>query len=120
MAAPTGCSRRFSTARSCSQAGRFRLVSHFAGLVVRNSIILVDFIELRWKEGMPLDQAVTDAGAVRFRPMAGEIASLARSRMTVPVVYFGDDAILAAIRRPQPRSGLWPMASVRAQGRAAP
>ena len=40
-----------------------------AGIVVRNSIILVDFIELRIREGMPLDQAVIDAGAVRFRPM---------------------------------------------------
>src|SRR3954463_2439348 len=40
-----------------------------AGIVVRNSIILVDFIELRLQEGMPLDQAVIDAGAVRFRPM---------------------------------------------------
>ncbi|MGA9623615.1 MAG: efflux RND transporter permease subunit [Bryobacteraceae bacterium] len=87
-----------------------------AGIVVRNSIILVDFIELRLKEGMPLEAAVIDAGAVRFRPMmltaaavvvgsavilfdpifqglaialmAGEVASLALSRMTVPVVYF--------------------------------
>ena len=41
-----------------------------AGIVVRNSIILVDFIELRLGQGMPLDQAVIDAGAVRFRPMA--------------------------------------------------
>ena len=41
-----------------------------AGIVVRNSIILVDFIELRVKDGMPLEQAVVDAGAVRFRPMA--------------------------------------------------
>ena len=32
-----------------------------AGIVVRNSIILVDFIELRLREGMPLDQAVIDA-----------------------------------------------------------
>ena len=40
-----------------------------AGIVVRNSIILVDFIELRLKEGIPLEQAVVDAGAVRFRPM---------------------------------------------------
>ena len=40
-----------------------------AGIVVRNSIILVDFIELRLQEGMPLDEAVIDAGAVRFRPM---------------------------------------------------
>jgi multidrug efflux pump subunit AcrB len=65
---------------------------------------------------MPLDQAVIDAGAVRFRPMmltaaavivgasvilfdpifqglaislmAGEVASLLLSRMTVPVLYF--------------------------------
>jgi multidrug efflux pump subunit AcrB len=87
-----------------------------AGIVVRNSIILVDFIELRLREGMPLDEAVIDAGAVRFRPMlltaaavvvgagvilfdpifqglaialmAGEVASLALSRMTVPIVYF--------------------------------
>ena len=87
-----------------------------AGIVVRNSIILVDFVELRLSEGMPLDEAVIDAGAVRFRPMlltaaavvagsavilfdpifqglaialmAGEIASLALSRMTVPIVYF--------------------------------
>jgi len=87
-----------------------------AGIVVRNSIILVDFIELRLQQGMALDQAVIDAGAVRFRPMmltaaavvvgagvilfdpifqglaialmAGEVASLALSRMTVPIVYF--------------------------------
>ena len=87
-----------------------------AGIVVRNSIILVDFIELRLREGMPVDEAVIDAGAVRFRPMlltamavvvggaviladpifqglaislmAGEIASLLISRMAVPVLYF--------------------------------
>ena len=87
-----------------------------AGIVVRNSIILVDFIELRLSEGMPIDEAVIDAGAVRFRPMmltaaavvvgssvilfdpifqglaialmAGEIASLLLSRMTVPVLFY--------------------------------
>ncbi len=87
-----------------------------AGIVVRNSIILVDFIELRLRQGSPLQQAVIDAGAVRFRPMvltaaavvvgaavilfdpifqglaialmAGEVASLALSRMTVPIVYY--------------------------------
>ena len=87
-----------------------------AGIVVRNSIILVDFVELRLKEGMPLADAVVDAGAVRFRPMmltaaavvvgatvilfdpifqglaislmAGEIASLLLSRMTVPILYY--------------------------------
>ncbi|MFI5103564.1 MAG: efflux RND transporter permease subunit, partial [Terriglobales bacterium] len=40
-----------------------------AGIIVRNSIILVDFIELRRSHGVPLAQAVVDAGAVRFRPM---------------------------------------------------
>jgi multidrug efflux pump subunit AcrB len=87
-----------------------------AGLVVRNSIILVDFIELRLREGRPLEEAVIDAGAVRFRPMAltaaamivgawvilfdpifqglaislmaGEVASLLLSRMAVPVLYY--------------------------------
>ena len=87
-----------------------------AGIVGRNSIILVDFIELRLRDGLPLEQAAVDAGAVRFRPMAltaaavivgagvilfgpifqglaislmaGEVASLLLSRMAVPVLYF--------------------------------
>jgi multidrug efflux pump subunit AcrB len=87
-----------------------------AGIIVRNSIILVDFIELRRSDGMSLEQAVVDAGAVRFRPMlltaaavvvgasvilfdpifqglalslmAGEVASTVLSRMTVPVLYY--------------------------------
>jgi multidrug efflux pump subunit AcrB len=87
-----------------------------AGIVVRNSIILVDFIELRLREGLPLADAVVDAGAVRFRPMAltaaavivgagvilfdpifqglaislmaGEVASLLLSRVAVPVLYY--------------------------------
>jgi multidrug efflux pump subunit AcrB len=87
-----------------------------AGIIVRNSIILVDFIELRRSHGMPLEEAVVDAGAVRFRPMlltaaavvvgasvilfdpifqglaislmAGEVASTVLSRMTVPVLYY--------------------------------
>jgi len=87
-----------------------------AGIVVRNSIILVDFIELRISHGLPLAEAVVEAGAVRFRPMLltalavmvgasviladpifqglaislmfGEIASLLVSRMAVPVLYY--------------------------------
>ncbi len=86
-----------------------------AGIIVRNSIILVDFIELRRAQGMPLEKAVIDAGAVRFRPMlltaaavvvgaivilfdpifqglalsliAGEVASTLLSRLAVPVLY---------------------------------
>jgi multidrug efflux pump subunit AcrB len=87
-----------------------------AGIIVRNSIILVDFIELRRAHGMSLEEAVVDAGAVRFRPMlltaaavvvgasvilfdpifqglaislmAGELASTVLSRMAVPVLYY--------------------------------
>jgi multidrug efflux pump subunit AcrB len=87
-----------------------------AGIIVRNSIILVDFIELRRREGMPLEQAVIDAGATRFRPMlltaaavsigsfvmlfdpifqglalalmSGEVASTLLSRLAVPVLYY--------------------------------
>jgi len=87
-----------------------------AGIVVRNAVILVDFIELRRSQGMSLEDAVVDAGAVRFRPMlltaaavvvgasvilfdpifqglalslvAGEVASTALSRVAVPVLYY--------------------------------
>jgi multidrug efflux pump subunit AcrB len=87
-----------------------------AGIIVRNSIILVDFIELRRREGMPLSEAVLDAGEVRFRPMlltaaavvvgssvmlfdpifqglavsmmAGEVAATLLSRAAVPVLYY--------------------------------
>ena len=87
-----------------------------AGIIVRNSIILVDFIKLRREQGMALEDAVVDAGAVRFRPMlltaaavvvgagvilfdpifqglaislmAGEVASTLLSRMAVPVLYY--------------------------------
>jgi multidrug efflux pump subunit AcrB len=95
-----------------------------AGIVVRNSIILADFIEARLREGLPLAEAVVDAGAVRFRPMvltalaviagsavmladpifqglalslvSGEVVSLLISRMAVPVLY----SMFA--RRPRP------------------
>jgi multidrug efflux pump subunit AcrB len=41
-----------------------------AGIIVRNSILLVDFIRLAEERGVPLRQAVIEAGAVRFRPIA--------------------------------------------------
>ncbi len=87
-----------------------------AGIIVRNSIILVDFIELRRRQGMSLSEAVLDAGEVRFRPMlltaaavvvgsavmlldpifqglavsmmAGEVAATLLSRAAVPVLYY--------------------------------
>ncbi len=40
-----------------------------AGIIVRNSILLIDFIEQRLGEGMELRDAVIDAGIVRFRPI---------------------------------------------------
>jgi len=40
-----------------------------AGIVVRNSILLVDFIQMEWRETGDLRQAVLKAGAVRFRPI---------------------------------------------------
>ncbi len=86
-----------------------------AGIIVRNSIILVDFVELKLREGMPLAAAVEEAGVVRFRPMlltaaavmvgsaimladpifqglalalmSGEVASTLLSRAAVPVLY---------------------------------
>jgi len=86
-----------------------------AGIIVRNSIILVDFIQLKVAEGMPLEAAVEEAGVVRFRPMlltaaavvvgsavmladpifqglaismmAGEVAATLLSRIAVPVLY---------------------------------
>ena len=47
-----------------------------AGIIVRNSILLVDFINLELKSGKPLDRAVIQAAAVRFRPIALTAAAL--------------------------------------------
>lgn len=87
-----------------------------AGIIVRNSIILVDFIEHQLKEGMNLKEAVVSAGVLRFRPMLltaaavvvgsavmladpifeglavslifGEIAATILSRFAVPILYY--------------------------------
>ena len=40
-----------------------------AGIVVRNSILLVDFIQMEWRDTGDLRQALIRAGAVRFRPI---------------------------------------------------
>ncbi len=103
-----------------------------AGIIVRNSIILVDFIELRRRQGAELIDAVSEAGAVRFRPMlltagavivgvsvilrdpifqglaislmAGEIASTLISRIAVPVLYYLSErrAALPQLLTPSP------------------
>jgi multidrug efflux pump subunit AcrB len=87
-----------------------------AGIVIRNSIILIDFAELRLREGRSLAEAVIDAGAIRFRPIlltagavvvgagiilfdpifqglaialiSGEVASLIISPVAVPLLYY--------------------------------
>jgi len=87
-----------------------------AGIIVRNSIILVDFIEQEIKSGTPLREAVINAGVIRFRPMLltaaavvvgsfvilfdpifqglavslmfGEIAATLLSRFAIPVLYY--------------------------------
>ncbi len=87
-----------------------------AGIIVRNSIILIDFAEMKRREGMELSEAIIEAGAVRFRPMlltagavvvgsfvivfdpifqglaiammCGEIASTTLSRVTIPILYY--------------------------------
>jgi multidrug efflux pump subunit AcrB len=97
-----------------------------AGIVVRNSIILVDFIELRLRHGRPLREACIESGAVRFRPMMltafavvvgglviladpifqglaisllfGAIASLLVSPLAVPLIYY----VVHARRHPAP------------------
>ena len=40
-----------------------------AGVMVRNSVLLIDFIEIRLNEGVPLKQAIVEAGAVRTTPI---------------------------------------------------
>jgi len=41
-----------------------------AGIIVRNSILLVDFIQHGEARGLSLEQAVIESGTVRFRPIA--------------------------------------------------
>lgn len=40
-----------------------------AGVMVRNSVLLIDFIDIRLKDGIPLKQAIIEAGAVRTTPI---------------------------------------------------
>jgi multidrug efflux pump subunit AcrB len=87
-----------------------------AGIMVRNSVLLIDFVNLRVAEGVPLKQAVIEAGAVRTTPilltagtvvigafvilfdpifqglaislMGGTIASTILTLLVVPLVYY--------------------------------
>ncbi|WP_299782359.1 efflux RND transporter permease subunit [uncultured Formosa sp.] len=87
-----------------------------AGIMVRNSVLLIDFINLRLDEGVPLKQAAIEAGAVRTTPilltagtvvigafvilfdpifqglaislMGGTIVSTVLTLLVVPLVYY--------------------------------
>jgi multidrug efflux pump subunit AcrB len=87
-----------------------------AGIMVRNSVLLIDFINLRLEDGIPFKQAVIEAGAVRTTPilltagtvvigafvilfdpifqglaislMGGTIASTILTLLVVPLVYY--------------------------------
>ncbi len=87
-----------------------------AGIMVRNSVLLIDFIELRLAEGISLKQAVLESGAVRTTPilltagtvvigafviifdpifqglaislMGGSLASTALTLVMVPLIYY--------------------------------
>ena len=87
-----------------------------AGIMVRNSVLLIDFVNLRLAEGIPIKQAVIEAGAVRTTPilltagtvvigafvilfdpifqglaislMGGTIVSTVLTLLVVPLVYF--------------------------------
>jgi len=87
-----------------------------AGIMVRNSVLLIDFVNLRLDEGVPLKQAVIEAGAVRTTPilltagtvvigafvilfdpifqglaislMGGTIVSTVLTLLVVPLVYY--------------------------------
>ncbi|WP_352423402.1 efflux RND transporter permease subunit [Proteiniphilum sp.] len=87
-----------------------------AGIMVRNSVLLIDFINIRLKDGIPLKQAVIESGAVRTTPivltaggvvlgatvilfdpifqglaislMGGTITSTVLTLIVVPLLYF--------------------------------
>jgi multidrug efflux pump subunit AcrB len=87
-----------------------------AGIMVRNSVLLIDFVNLRTADGVPLKQAVIEAGAVRTTPilltagtvvigafvilfdpifqglaislMGGTIVSTVLTLLVVPLVYY--------------------------------
>ncbi|XGV96588.1 MAG: efflux RND transporter permease subunit [Leptolyngbya sp. BL-A-14] len=89
-----------------------------AGMVIRNSIVLLEFIHERALAGADLQHAILEAGAVRFRPIlltsmaailgnapilldpiwaglgwtiiTGMMASSALTLIVIPLVYYGD------------------------------
>ncbi|ARU31173.1 transporter [Sulfuriferula sp. AH1] len=65
-----------------------------AGVVVRNSLLLIDFIIDYRKQGYGLEQAVIEAGAVRFRPiMLTALAIILGSAIMITDPVFGGLAV---------------------------
>ncbi|TMW71493.1 efflux RND transporter permease subunit [Alteribacter natronophilus] len=59
-----------------------------AGIVVRNSIVLIEFIEQRRRAGMKLEDAVVNAGKVRLRPIL--LTAITAIAALLPVAFSGD------------------------------
>ncbi|WP_026690300.1 efflux RND transporter permease subunit [Alteribacter aurantiacus] len=59
-----------------------------SGIVVRNSIVLIEFIEQRRREGMALEDAVVNAGNVRLRPIL--LTAITAIAALLPVAFSGD------------------------------
>ncbi|HUW39322.1 MAG TPA: efflux RND transporter permease subunit, partial [Rhodocyclaceae bacterium] len=65
-----------------------------AGVVVRNSLLLIDFIVDYRARGYSLEEAVIQAGAVRFRPiMLTALAIILGSAVMVTDPVFGGLAV---------------------------
>jgi multidrug efflux pump subunit AcrB len=65
-----------------------------AGIIVRNSIILVDFIELQLRQGVPFRQAVVQSAAVRAQPIVlTGLAAMTGAFFIVDDAIFGGLAI---------------------------
>lgn len=65
-----------------------------SGVVIRNSLLIIDFIQDNLKQGMPLDVAVRQAGAVRLRPiLLTTLAIIFGSAIMVTDPVFGGLAI---------------------------
>ncbi|MFO1077809.1 MAG: efflux RND transporter permease subunit [Planctomycetota bacterium] len=62
-----------------------------SGIAVRNSIILIDFIEGAEKRGLPLEHAILQSGAVRLRPivLTAGAAILASIPITLDPIFSG-------------------------------
>ena len=62
----------------------FGLVA-LAGVVVNDSIVLIDFINSKVKEGVPIQQAISESGQRRFRPIM--LTSLTTIAGLLPLIF---------------------------------